>query len=87
MIGGFIITGNAPKAVILRGLGPSLVNSGLPAASVLSDPFIELHGSGGLITSNDDWKNSAQRPQIEGTVFQPTDDRESVIMATLPPAA
>ena len=28
-----------------------------------------------------------QRSQIEGTVFQPTDDRESVILAILPPAA
>ena len=25
--------------------------------------------------------------QIQGTIFQPTDDRESVILATLPPAA
>jgi hypothetical protein len=87
MIGGFIITGNASKPVVLRGLGPSLVNSGLPAASVLSDPQIELHGSGGLITSNDNWKDSPQRAQIEGTLFQPSNDLESVILATLPPGA
>jgi hypothetical protein len=35
---------------------------------------------------NDNWKDS-QRSQIEGTVFQPDDDRESVILATLVPAA
>jgi hypothetical protein len=88
MIGGFIITGNTAKAVALRGIGPSLVGSGIPAASVLNDPVLELHGaSGALITSNDNWKESPQRAQIEGTVFQPTDDRESVILATLPPAA
>jgi hypothetical protein len=87
MIGGFIITGNVPKPVVLRGLGPSLASSGLPAVSLLSDPLIELHGSGGLITSNDNWKDSPQRAQIEGSIYQPTDDRESVIMATLPPAA
>jgi hypothetical protein len=88
MIGGFIITGNVAKPVVLRGIGPSLVGSGIPAASVLNDPVIELHGaSGALITSNDNWKDSPQRSQIEGTVFQPTDDRESVIVATLPPAA
>src|SRR5947207_13197636 len=33
---------------------------------------------------NDNWKDD-QRPLIEGTIFQPTDDRESVIIATLPP--
>jgi hypothetical protein len=88
MIGGFIITGNVPKPVVLRGLGPSLANAGIPAANVLNDPVLELHGSSGaLITSNDNWKDSPQRSQIEGTVFQPTDDREAVILATLPPAA
>ena len=87
MIGGFIIRGNAPKAVVVRGLGPSLVNMGVPAASVLNDPVIELHGpNGSLIASNDNWKDT-QKAQIEGTVFQPTDDREAVILATLPPAA
>jgi hypothetical protein len=53
----------------------------------LKDPVLELRGaSGALITSNDNWKESPQRSQIEGTIFQPTDDRESVILATLPPA-
>jgi hypothetical protein len=88
MIGGFIITGTVPKPVVLRGLGPSLVNAGIPAASVLNDPVIELHGaSGAVIISNDNWKDSPQRSQIEGTVYQPTDDREAVILTTLPPAA
>jgi len=88
MIGGFIIRGNASKPVVLRGIGPSLVNAGIPAALVLNDPVLELHGpNGALITSNDNWKDSPQRSQIEGTIFQPTDDRESVILATLPPAA
>jgi hypothetical protein len=87
MIAGFIITGNVPKPVVLRGLGPSLIGSGLPAASLLQNPLIELHGSNGaLITSNDNWKDT-QRAQIEGTIFEPSDDRESVIVATLPPAA
>ena len=57
-------------------------------ANVLLDPVLELHGaSGALITSNDNWKQSPQKAQIEGTIYEPTDDRESVILATLPPAA
>jgi hypothetical protein len=88
IIGGFIVRGNAPKPVVLRGLGPSLTNFGIPAASVLNDPVLELYGaSGALITSNDNWKDSPQKNQIQGTIFQPSDDRESVILATLPPAA
>jgi hypothetical protein len=88
MIGGFIIRGNASKPVVLRGLGPSLADLGVPVATVLKDPVLELHGSNGaLITSNDNWKDSPQRSQIEGTVFQPTDDLEAVILATLAPGA
>lgn len=88
MIGGFIIRGNASKPVVLRGLGPSLASFGIPSANLLQDPVLELHGpNGALITSNDNWKDSPQRSQIEGTLFQPADDRESVILATLPPAA
>jgi hypothetical protein len=87
-ISGFIIRGTVAKSVVLRGIGPSLVNAGVPAASVLADPFLEVHApNGDFITSNDNWKNSPQRSQIEGTVFQPTDDREAVIVATLPPGA
>jgi hypothetical protein len=83
MIGGFIITGNASKPVVLRGLAPSLLAVGL--SDVLADPVLELRGSNGaLIMRNDNWKDD-QRPLIEGTIFQPTDDRESVIVATLTP--
>ena len=84
MIGGFIITGTAPKKVLLRGIGPSLGNFGL--GDVLADPVLALHGSQGPLVSNDNWKDG-QPSQIQGTPFQPSDDRESVIMATLPPAA
>jgi hypothetical protein len=87
-IAGFIITGNAPKPVIIRGMGPSLAAANVPADQVLQDPVIELRGANGaLILQNDDWKDSPQQAQIEATTFAPTDDREAVIMATLPPAA
>jgi hypothetical protein len=88
MIGGFIITGNASKPVIIRGMGSSLTASNIAADQVLADPVLELRGSNGsLIASNDNWVDSPQRSQIEGTAFQPTDDREAVILATLPPGA
>jgi hypothetical protein len=85
MIGGFIITGNTPKKVAIRGLGPSLANFGI--TDFLADPFLQLRGSSGaLIRQNDNWKDD-QRSEIEGTIFQPADDRESVIVATLVPGA
>jgi hypothetical protein len=84
MIAGFIITGNASKQVVLRGMGPVLGNFGI--ANFLADPLLDLRGSGGSILANNNWKDT-QRSLIEGTPFQPGDDREAVILASLPPAA
>jgi hypothetical protein len=85
MIAGFIITGNSNKPIVVRGLGPSL--SGFGIGDLLLDPVGALYtSSGALIAKNDNWKDG-QRSQIEGTIFQPADDRESVILATLAPAA
>jgi hypothetical protein len=85
MIGGFIITGTDAKTVVLRGMGPSLANAGL--SNVLADPVLELHGSNGaVIVQNDDWRDT-QEAQIQNSGFQPTDNREAVIIATLQPGA
>ena len=88
-IGGFIVTGNADKPVVLRGMGPSLAGAGVPANEVLADPLLELHGpNGSLMTQNDNWRDDPlTRYVIAGSVFQPTDDREAVIPATLQPGA
>jgi type VI secretion system secreted protein VgrG len=81
-IGGFIITGNASKKVIVRGIGPSL--TGL--SPLLADPVLELHGpDGSLITTNDNWKDS-QQTEIQNSALAPTNDMESAIVATLTPA-
>lgn len=86
MIGGFIITGNAPKQVMLRAIGPSLQQAGL--ADVLNDPVLELHGADGkLLRANDNWKDSETATQIQATGVAPANDREAAITATLAPGA
>ena len=83
LIGGFIITGNDPKEVVLRAIGPSLGAFGI--ADPLADPVLELHASdGSLITMNDNWKD-AQQAEIETSGFQPQNDLESAIISTLDP--
>lgn len=85
MIGGFIITGSAPKSVLLRGMGPSLSAAGL--GGLLADPFLELRGpTGVLLAQNDNWREGTP-DLVEGTPFQPPDDRESVIVESLQPDA
>ena len=41
-IGGFIISGSAPKEVLIRAIGPSLTHFGV--TDPLVDPVLELHG-------------------------------------------
>ena len=83
MIGGFIITGDAPKRVAVRGMGPVLARFGV--SNFVADPVLELRNSSGvLIRGNDNWKDD-QRTEIEGTFFEPGDERESVIVETLEP--
>jgi hypothetical protein len=86
-IGGFIISGTAPKPVLVRGLGPSLQGSMI--SDYLPDPVLELHGPAGFITiGNDNWKDDpAQAALIKSTGLQPTHDLESAIYATLDPGA
>ena len=82
-IGGFIITGNAPKPVIVRAIGPSLTSYGVIGA--LPDPVLELHGSGTFSTiTNNNWRDS-QEAEIQATGLAPVDDLESAIVATLEP--
>ena len=85
LIGGFIVTGSAPKKVVIRALGPSLGNSGLE--NLLADPVLELHDSTGqLLTSNDDWQQGANAAAIPVSL-QPIQSAESVILTSLAPGA
>jgi hypothetical protein len=86
LIGGFIIKGLQSKTLVVRAIGPSLARVGV--GNVLSDPVLELHNSaGGVITSNDDWRDGAQWSQIQEIGLAPTDSLESAILVTLPPGS
>jgi hypothetical protein len=86
-IGGFIITGSAPKHVLLRALGPSL--SRFMIVDVLADPLLELHGPAGFVTIiNDNWMDDpVQKAAIIATGIPPINNLESAIDTTLNPGA
>lgn len=85
LIGGFIITGNQLKKVLLRAVGPSLIPFGITDA--LADPVLELHNSfDGSVVTNDNWKDS-QEAEIEATGLAPNDELESALIATLVPGS
>jgi hypothetical protein len=87
MIGGFIITGNAPKKVAVRAVGPSLAQAGVTGS--LSDPVLELRSSSGsIIARNDNWKESGETEnECRNNGVAPQDDRESAMVLSLPPGA
>ena len=86
MIGGFIISGTTPKKVILRAIGPSLVNAGIQ--DFLADPIIEVHNATTTLALNDNWKTrsdgASQQAEVENTAVAPTNDLESATVMTLP---
>jgi hypothetical protein len=82
-IGGFIVRGNAPKRIIIRGLGPSILTGG---SATLADPTLELHDANSLLFFNNDWRDS-QQAEIQATGLAPTNNRESAIVRTLVPGS
>lgn len=84
MIGGFIITGNAPKKVIVRAIGPSLQGM---LQGALSDPVLALRSANGsLLRQNDNWtEDPVQAAEIELNGLAPSNDLESALVATLAP--
>ena len=86
MISGFIITAGPAKKVILRGLGPSLQQAGVP--DPLPDPVLELRANdNSLISTNNNWKENtpAEQQDINSNQLAPTNDLESALVATLQP--
>lgn len=87
-ITGFIVSGSAPKIVVLRGLGPSLQAGAQPVPGRLMDPILELHNSNGQILQvNDNYKTSANAAAIEQAGLAPQNDNEAAILAQLPAGA
>jgi hypothetical protein len=84
-IGGFIITGSIPRHVLLRAIGPSLGQSGVP--DPLADPVLELHGPFPTITNNDWRDDPVQEALILATGIPPSNELESAIVADLPPGS
>ena len=85
MIGGFIIGGSTATEVIVRAIGPSLLDAGVTDA--LLDPTLEVYDSEGtLVSSNDNWRTE-QATAIIATSLAPTNDGEAAVVKTLAPGA
>ena len=87
-IGGFIVTGQDAKTLLIRGIGPSLTAFGV--AGALANPTLELHQGSTTLATNDNWKindqtGQSQEAAIRATTIPPSNDLESAILVTLNP--
>jgi hypothetical protein len=79
-IAGFIVTGNSPRRVAIRGLRS-------PSESSAFDTVLELvRPDGTQIAFNDDWKTT-QQEEIRLAGLAPSSDSDSTLIATLEPGA
>ncbi|MBL9212682.1 MAG: DUF4331 domain-containing protein [Opitutaceae bacterium] len=84
LIGGFVIRGNAPVRVLIRGTGPSLTNFGV--AGAVNDTIVQVWQGGTMLAENDDWR-SGQQALISASGYAPLNDREGAVLVTLQPGA
>ena len=92
MIAGLIVV-TQPTSVIIRAVGPSLTQFGVP--DVLANPQLELHDANGTIARNDDWQvtqlggiiTGDQVAEIQKSQLAPPSAVESTIIATLQPGS
>jgi hypothetical protein len=81
LINGFVITGNDPKNVVIRALGPSLSSFGL--SGVLADPVLTLYNSSGTaIASNDNWSTDIGAAYLAQNGLAPGNPSESAALVT-----
>lgn len=86
LIGGFIVTGDIPKTVVLRAIGPSLTATGVIGA--LADPNLSvLDSSGRLIATNDNWETDSGAETLSSNRLAPANPLESATVLTLEPGA
>ena len=83
MIAGFIISGDAPKKIVARGIGPSLTADGLPDR--LTDPTLDLRDiNGERLAFNDDWADDlTQAAAVTAAGLAPKDLKESAMSVEL----
>ncbi len=61
LIGGFVVTGNSPKRLLVRGVGGGLTAFGV--AGALPNPLLRIYRGQNVAVENDDWDSTAAGTQ------------------------
>ncbi|MEI8090538.1 MAG: hypothetical protein WCG63_13205, partial [Opitutaceae bacterium] len=88
LIGGFIVTGNSPKTLLIRGIGPALTSFGI--AGALVDPSLTIYQDSKVIATNEGWASSAAIAAAAiqtGAFTLPSGSKDAAVLLTLNPGA
>ncbi|HNC23132.1 MAG TPA: hypothetical protein PLU52_02920 [Opitutaceae bacterium] len=91
LIAGFVVTGTAPKTMLIRGVGPTLAD--YQVADPLAAPVLKVNENttGQLIASNRGWQNASDPAALAAAARQVgafalrTNGADSALLLTLPP--
>lgn len=91
LIAGFVVTGQAARTVLIRGIGPALAGFGVRNA--LPDPQLTLLRDGVLVATNEDWYDVANALALIAAATQvgafalPPASRDAALLLSLPPGS
>jgi hypothetical protein len=92
LIGGFVVTGNSPKKLLVRGIGPGLAAFGLK--STLADPRLRVYRESAILAENDNWSANASEATATTAAAQATGafaliagSKDAALILTLAPGA
>jgi hypothetical protein len=90
LIAGFVIAGNGPLKLLVRGVGPSLAQYGVSGA--VADPSLAVYraGSSSPFATNDNWGGAtdvAAAALRTGAFPLPAGSKDAALLLTLEPGA
>lgn len=91
LFAGFVVSGNSPKSLLIRAVGPTLGAFGV--SGVLNDPRLDVFANGATIAlaSNDNWGGnvalSAAFRSVSAFALPANDSRDAALLVALQPGA
>ncbi|MBI5382872.1 MAG: TIGR03768 family metallophosphoesterase [Opitutae bacterium] len=83
---GFVVGGNAPRKLLIRGIGPTMASFGVPNA--MANPTLTLYSGNSVLATNDDHGGGIDITAVTAAVHAfplPTASRDAALVQTLNP--
>ncbi len=89
LIAGFTLSGNIPRRVLIRGVGPGLAQFGV--SGTLSNPILAIYRGPNVVADNDDWGGgedlAAAFRAVGAFALTSSFSRDSALIVTLQPGS